>query len=824
MILLFPSKGSITEGQALPLIQVPLNAIKGGEDVELNDFQWWAKTSEWQEWLKSNPRSWQAESENFDDYPHHSDFRRLSNYSDFKKLLESEEIYEADDSTESTPEQTTAMLKFIQAKENLSKAGKIDLSVDFATVKDGEELAWFLSHTGSDGSDISNSEMAYKISKKYASTGQFSIYELTEIQPIGIKVDDGTLLQQIYEQTLKWAKIASVGAATIFGGYIAIKSVGGLINLVKLNSRVAKLGTKTKYTRKLINVKNFLKTGASSAFKGLKNTGKLIGGLVKGVGTGGKWARQAFKFSKAAGAGTSKAVSRGVSAFARGFGKSASKALPKTLGEAIPVVGWVIAIGDVAQQTYNWFSGNQAPRFGEVDTFAKDVFEPGKIAPGEIITVCWTQEGSNSNSWVGFLPMSADDTRTTMDLAKVGNFSGSSLFILLNIGSKGMGTEFAKNDVTFILFPESSKFETGVLDNDDLSFKVVGVQNAKESAMSMFFHGTCPWGEFLSSYDGASAALVNIDPGAPADFKFNFLTETTRVNVKGTLVDPDFVDLQNPDSGLNKMVGKAFDETSPEIDSDQSGEETEEEVSDSLKYSGKVLSFNEFNNPIFEATEEKESMDIELTPENVAIYRVVEINNADENAKTETPKFEYFVIPAEPSTYNASEGSEIDVASDEISLEDTRMGFAPIIPAVEKTDTEQEEVEVDAAPSFEDTPEVEEVTSTIVVPEDEVKFKYKEDKEKIKDIKRGGFNLLKSLTTEEERDELGIGKWNELDVIKVKGNVEDNKPRMIKLREKGEGGTLIPDGEKLKFTPADGNKYDLALSIFNRMKDRVKNQ
>ena len=49
------------EGDIFPLISLPINAE--GADTDLNDFQWWAYTDKWVEWLKKNPREWQAENE-----------------------------------------------------------------------------------------------------------------------------------------------------------------------------------------------------------------------------------------------------------------------------------------------------------------------------------------------------------------------------------------------------------------------------------------------------------------------------------------------------------------------------------------------------------------------------------------------------------------------------------------------------------------------------------------------------------------------------------------------------------------------------------------
>ena len=43
------------------MVSIPVEAQ--GEKKDFNDFQWWAPTDKWNSWLKANPRSWQAESE-----------------------------------------------------------------------------------------------------------------------------------------------------------------------------------------------------------------------------------------------------------------------------------------------------------------------------------------------------------------------------------------------------------------------------------------------------------------------------------------------------------------------------------------------------------------------------------------------------------------------------------------------------------------------------------------------------------------------------------------------------------------------------------------
>jgi hypothetical protein len=841
MILLFPSKGKLVEGQSLPLIQIPLSSLEGGQSVELNDFQWWAKTSTWQSWLKKNPRSWKAESESTEEYledldlyPHLAEIKRLKTFEEFS--YDFEQMFEADDE-EGDPEKASSLIKYLKTKESLKRNNKIDYEIEFENIQPGEPNAWFLSPLNPDGTDAPEMEMAYKITKKFTSGGQFSIYQLDEIQPLGQKTDDSTTFSEIYEKATDFFSKGFAIAGLALSGFLAIKAVGGLYSLFTLRSRVRRFRGRANASKNLKSIKSFFQRGGKWAFKGLRNTANLFRGVISGFGKGYKWARQGYSFSRNAGKARSLALKNSFKSFGRGFLKGVSKLAPKTAAEAIPVVGWILAIGDVAQQTYNWFSSNQAPRFGEVEKIASDVFEPGKIPAGDIITICWTQEGSASSGWTGFLPFTSDDTRTTMDLAKVGDFGSSSLFILLNIGSKGLSQEFMSNDITFIVFDKGAKFEHGLLDNDDLEFKVIGIDNVSENSEAMSFHGICPWPTFMESFDSQDPNLVKIDPSAPSDLKFNFQSGGTRVNVTGTLVGKDFVDLTNSESGINKMIEKGIESedaeteeksAAPTEDSNKAETSTVEAPEKVEPNEGILMNFSDFvmiSEKMNQLNEAEDSLDdIDFTPEKVAIFKTTMIENADENAVTAAPKFKYFIVDTDSDVWNSEDGSPIDVASDEYDLEDTRKGHAPRIPKVESEWVliGSEDKETSEAPTFTQEPEEESAQSYFEVEDEDVKIKIKNDIQKMKDTSVGGFNLLKELTTEDERKLLGIDDWEELDVIKVKGDPMNDVDREVKLREKGLFGGIIPNGRKKTFTPKDGELFYTALSVFNRMKNKVK--
>ena len=67
MIILLPKKAEYKNGDDFPFLTVPLD-MKGAESASFEDFQWWAKSEDFQKWLDKNPRSWVADSEDMSKY------------------------------------------------------------------------------------------------------------------------------------------------------------------------------------------------------------------------------------------------------------------------------------------------------------------------------------------------------------------------------------------------------------------------------------------------------------------------------------------------------------------------------------------------------------------------------------------------------------------------------------------------------------------------------------------------------------------------------------------------------------------------------------
>jgi hypothetical protein len=67
MIILLPKKTEYKIGEDFPFLTIPLG-MEGAESASFEDFQWWAESSKFQNWLKANPREWVADSEDFTKY------------------------------------------------------------------------------------------------------------------------------------------------------------------------------------------------------------------------------------------------------------------------------------------------------------------------------------------------------------------------------------------------------------------------------------------------------------------------------------------------------------------------------------------------------------------------------------------------------------------------------------------------------------------------------------------------------------------------------------------------------------------------------------
>ena len=96
MIILLATDGKYARGNDFPMFTIPLK-MEGATSQSLEDFQWWAYSSDFKKWLDKNPKEWVADSEEIPNYGDISEIIRESlggsGYSMQKALRESNEFH-----------------------------------------------------------------------------------------------------------------------------------------------------------------------------------------------------------------------------------------------------------------------------------------------------------------------------------------------------------------------------------------------------------------------------------------------------------------------------------------------------------------------------------------------------------------------------------------------------------------------------------------------------------------------------------------------------------------------------------------------------------
>ena len=445
MVVFFPKgKSTFSEGQLIPLMEVPVN--QEGQKVELTDFQWWAPTPKWENWLKAHPRDWKAESEHpafskstkeiFESLVDEGTIDPLVvSFSEFSSLMEAEEGDVSDE------EASKRFTKFVFAYNKLLKEGKISLNVNFDTLE--LEYAFFLDLQGENGEDVEQSRNAYKFKALPNTSSKFSFYEVSETILTGPISDESSITDVLIKTGKLIGRVALTGTFAIAGVALGLKVAGSLATRMRIGKILGEVlpGAKTVSTLGK-NTWYFVKT---------------LGGITPLV----KGTVQAYK-----------AGFKGLEAVRLGGMLAADARVAAGAAEATNPVGWIILAATSGQQLYNWLSSNQAPRYGEIEdegVDARDSFAPGSIPDGTEITVCWTQEAGQSGILATIQnALITNDTRTTMNLLKVGNFKGKALFFLVNIHSEMYDKMLKENPTIFVAFDQNAKFEHGFFTNDNM--------------------------------------------------------------------------------------------------------------------------------------------------------------------------------------------------------------------------------------------------------------------------------------------------------------------------------------------------------------------
>lgn len=878
MILIFKRgsvfKGTIgsekidAEGNTFPLISLPVN--EAGSPTELNDFQWWAYTDQWNQWLKKNPREWTAESEESqidkaekiweevfnrpNPYSQFFNFQvssvlekgRLSSFDEFAKLHEAEE---ADASGV-----TKKFIKLGYAIESLAKSGKMKADLALDDVREGEKIAVVVDFKDEEGNPIPESRQALRFAK-IKDTSKLTLALVDYSIPIGeIKDDSGSLLKKVGE----YAAAVLVGGVAVGSLILVAQVAGGLASAWALNKGVKGIYKNLVKPQSVSSVvkgpgmwdklKNF---GSSIFGRGAASSASTVANAARTVLPSGAYVEGGLAYNAAgtalrgaAAKSVQAAAARTVAAGAAEAGAAAAGGSGLLAAEASNPVGWIVAAASVVasagQQLYNWMSDKQAPRFSDVDEFAKGEFKPSEIPVGKPITVCWTSDGG-AGFWGGVLKVltiSKDDTRTTMDLVKVGDFSGRSIFILLDVHSKSMEQTIKENDLILLSFDNDDAFERGYLDNDDLEFNTIAIPDMKAFMISTSFVGYCGWSEMQEAYEKAPDVPFYVPENAPSEYQFNYTNNKgEKINVNGTLLSPEELEQMNIEEILPTSSTIAASESFQEYRNYKLVNEN-----------SKVLSFSEFSSSIILEAEEKEKEKTDDKKEkdeiidqwvkdytkdsnkakgqeiqtkqaessygqvSMPVYKATEIQFVDPNSRGEAPRFRYFIVGDESLDAEKEEAINVEVTSDD-AVNAPRYGLATYVPPAPPKEEAEEETEVEPIPAIEPEENKEFVTNR-----DDVDVKQKKNSLVISDTEtetEEDVNVLEDFVTEVDKKELGIKDWKNLTKMTVRYDSAKNPIKVI-LRNKFGGS------DKVRRIRKGEAGFDAAVDLINRVKAGIK--
>lgn len=813
MIVLFKKGETYKIGGVFPLITIPLEAE--GEKKDFNDFQWWAPTDKWNTWLKSHPRSWQAESESAE-----RDLRKrlyeslveekeidpkVLDFSSFNSILEEETSASSSVSVASsepaTEDQKKKYTKFVFAYNKLKESGRIKDELQTSSLKKGEEYAIVCDLPGNGGASVPETRQAYR-TKIISELPNGILAKIDESIPFG-KFEEGLSTSD------QMIKIAKLGGRIVAGGLVAAAAIGGGIWATKgLASRFI--------TRSAIR-------GGSSWLSSLFSKGaeKAVISTAKQAGYYKDGVLQQF-VGKIPKGSTFVEVGEAIPAAVEGGEGAAAVAA----AESNPV-GWIITAAVVAtsaiQRIINFTSDKQAPRLGEIEDegWAKDSFMPGTIPDGEAITICWTQDAGNS--WFTDILWN-EDTRTTMDLIKMGNFKGKSVFLMVQINSKEYDAVLKSKEMILLAFDQNAKFDRHWYDNDDLEFEMIAVEKGEsKNVISTIFEGYCSWEEMTGSYDGSDDSFIGVPENAPDEYSFHYKSgkNDREINVTGTLIK----DI----SSLDVMKSSFAVEGEPSNESIPSKMNWK-----SLSEYSEVLSFSDFSKihpsvyRTFEAEGDEEKSDPEkegkyLTQtEKIAAYEVSKIEFADKSLEgQDLPELRTFIVPN--NYLEASNDEAITVQPiQNVTLKYPRKGTIVI-----ESEEAPEPIPVSAEGATGATgPEVEGGVP-VEVTKDEIKVKYQDnpdalnaigipDVTKIKDKDKDDKVKILDMITPEEKKELGMEDWDYIKKVKIYKDGETGEPIMIKFKS---GGIT---GDRRRKIKSDDSNFDTALKVANRIQSGFK--
>jgi len=906
MILIF-KKGSKFTGPSksgdkssiFPIINLPV--YDKGESVELNDFQWWSYTDKWEQWLKSNPRSWTAESEENeedfskileelflenDPYKQFFDFQldKIVNENRVASFTEFSQIFEQEGGSTEGNKQSKESIKLGFAINKLVKDGTFKKEMNIDELEIGSDYAVVVDFIDEEGNPSTPSRQALKL-RKFRETNNLVLASTNFSIPLGkIPDEPNDFIDKVSEFAGNVVKGAGVGVAL----YAAVTVAGQAFMIWALYKGSRKIYKKwgiVQSTNQALgrgNLWSKMKNFASTAFKGkgassITNAARInlpTGSSIVGTQAFGKSgqllnlpqtkfvARGAVKrglISKTA----SRKLIQAAAARQAAKGGATAAASGSVAARATNPIGWILlaaqAVGSAAQQTYNWYSKKQAPRYSEVKNFAFGTFSPGKIPSGKPITICWTDDGG-SGTWGGLLKaisFSKDDTRTTMDLVKLGNFKGRSVFVLLNVHSKSMGDVLKNNEIVMLSFDNNEEFKRGVLDNDDLSFGSIVIEDSSEFALASYFIGYSDWEKMEDSYREAPSSLFVVPEYAPENYSFNYSDkDDVRINVQGNLMSKDELDsisisdllpipgetvsvtesifLESLDSNISIPFALNFEKfSSLKVDEQDDEEEIKPKslISPSSEEKKKETETTEPADKKSETTEKEEEKSdwqkefetlykdkkapavSEYSQVPLAVYEVegTEFVNPDEKGKL--PEFKYFIVGLESLDAKDNEPIAVESTSDDAILE-PRYGLEKFKPKEKsKEDTDKPTDKTEPVGKKEDDTE----SSSKKTTHKDITIKTGATKTTIRDKElEGGINIYDEFVTDEDKKKLALSKWKNITSAEVRRN-SNGEPVVVILKNK-----FAKLGDRVRKIRKGESGFENGVDFVERVESKIK--
>ena len=858
MILLYPSQTEYKIGSDFPFLTIPLD-LANAQTESLEDFQWWAYSDDFQKWLKANPRQWVADS--VDTSAYKSETELLESYLSLNQISEEDKLSlkvkytsftdfvqamnEISDPTAEKPagaksgddKQNSAdaaygkeAVKFHFAYNKLLSEGKVKDGLKFSNVGAGNEIAVFIVvEDPQTGASVDETLKAFKMIPKESSGGsKIILVETTETLPGGPlpeNSDAESVFKNVVQDGFKVAAYSAAGV-TLFG---VLKWVGGGLLARNGLKTIQSFSPKSllKTSKPGVNILKPLTGGVKSLWGGVRSmaTLKTTRDIIK---TGSEFVKLNRTYKT--GVGAVKSFSIGAKFALKGGAKGGSK--------LIPFVGEILMVIDAVGSIWNWYSNNQAPRYGELEDYSwiKAEFDPKSVAIGKPITICWSQPAGGT--WGGITSfLFNNETRTTMELIKVAEEKGDSIFILTQVNSKDVQKQIAGHELTLVAFSNSDVVERGIIDNEDLEFKISYIDGISKVASQFNFQGYCGWDELVSEYQQSSDQLIISDPTAPGEYSFNFKdSEDNVINVVGEKVTDQQLEKYSDQDLINIFgVGTVKSDLVPTSSKNESA---------GLTQSGSVITFNDFHNhnileggasAIGKPVAKGDSSSVaELSPEQkstpaeLAVYLVTnkEYANPQLRGKFGTGKFTNFII--NPEEYTAQEGTPItvEINSDEL-LPSTKAGIYTYTESAEITEPRKKDEDKKDEPKKDDDENKDDIVEEdptkrkdyyISTSPEDVVIKNKRHALIIRDRSDDtGINIFDKFLTDKDKEVLKIENWKSISSAK---EVFDSRGDVTKVKL---WNRYAPWGDRKRvYTVTDGESFELAKKFAEEVKDRIK--